>query len=111
MKPPVFEGSPNLLDAEDWLSSIEIIMDFMELSDHERVSCASYMFKCEARYWCESVRDRKSLQVMSWEDFVLEFNIKFFNPIAISAQQIEVLTLKQGSMTVVAIVQKFEQLA
>ena len=33
MKPTKFEGSTNLLDAEEWLSSIQIIMELMELND------------------------------------------------------------------------------
>ena len=38
MKPKEFEGSSNPLDAEEWLSSIQLIMEFMELNDRERVS-------------------------------------------------------------------------
>ena len=50
MKPPTFEGSTNPLDAEECLSSMENILDFMELNDKERVNCATYMLKREARY-------------------------------------------------------------
>ena len=51
MKPASFEGSTDPLEAEEWLSSIETILDFMELSDRERVLCASYMLKKDARHW------------------------------------------------------------
>ena len=47
MNPKEFEGSTNPLDAEEWLSSIQIIMEFMELNDQERVIYASYMLKRE----------------------------------------------------------------
>ena len=50
MNPKEFEGSNNPLDAEEWLSSVQLIMEFMELNNHERVFCASFMFKREARY-------------------------------------------------------------
>ena len=33
MKPLLFEGSTNPLDAEEWLSTMETILDFMELKD------------------------------------------------------------------------------
>ena len=49
MKPKEFEGSMNPFDAEEWLSSIQIIMEFMELNNQERIICASYMLKREAR--------------------------------------------------------------
>ncbi|KAL5565937.1 hypothetical protein UlMin_029101 [Ulmus minor] len=48
---------------------------------------------------------------MSWVDFVYEFNKKFFNPTALSAQQTEFLNFKQDNMTVAEAVRKFERLA
>ncbi|KAL5546618.1 hypothetical protein UlMin_006305 [Ulmus minor] len=111
MKPKEFEGSSNPLDAEEWLSSIQLIMEFMELNDKERVLCASFMFKREARYWWDSVKARRDVNAMTWAEFVEEFNRKFFNPTAMSVQQMEFLTLKQDGMTVAATVKKFEQLA
>ena len=87
MKQPSFEGSTDPLDAEEWLSSMETILDFMELDDKERIICATYMLKREARYWWESVKARRSVCAMLWADFVYEFNKKFFNPTALSAQQ------------------------
>ena len=47
---------------------------------------------------------------MLWADFVYEFNKKFFNPIALSAQQTEFLNFKQDNMTVAEAVKKFERL-
>ncbi|KAL5540065.1 hypothetical protein UlMin_045795 [Ulmus minor] len=83
----------------------------MELNDQERVFCASYMLKKEARYWWESVEARRDVRAMTWVDFKAEFNRKFYNPIAMQEQQTEFLTLKQGKMTVAEAVRKFEQLA
>ena len=51
-----FEGSSNPVDAEEWLSSMQLIMEFMELNDCERVFCASFMYKRDARYWWESIK-------------------------------------------------------
>ena len=51
MKPPLFEGSTNPLDAEEWLSTIETILDFMELKEDEKIICAAYVLRKEARYW------------------------------------------------------------
>ena len=48
---------------------------------------------------------------MSWNDFVVEFNTKFFNMRVMNAQQRDFNTLKQGSMTVTEAVTKFNQLA
>ena len=87
MNPNEFEGSSNPLDAKKWLSSVQLIMDFMELNERERVFCASFMFKREARYWWDSVKARRDVNAMTWAEFVEEFNRKIFNPTAMSAQQ------------------------
>ena len=50
MSPKEFEGSNNPLDAEEWLSSVQLIMEFMELNDRERVFYTSFMFQRDARY-------------------------------------------------------------
>ena len=46
-----FLGSTDPLKAEEWLSSIETILDFMELNDRERVMCVLFMLKKDARHW------------------------------------------------------------
>ena len=51
MKLPLFEGSTNPLDVEEWLSSMEIILDFMEIDDGKRIIYVVYMLRKEARYW------------------------------------------------------------
>ena len=110
MKSPSFEGSANPLDTEEWLSSIETILDFMELDNREKIICAASMLKREARYWWESVKTRRNARKMSWADFVYEFHKNFFNPTALSAQQTKFLNFKQENMTVAEAIKKFEQL-
>ena len=77
MKPPLFEGTTNPLDAEDWLSTMETILDFMELRDEEKITCTVYVLRKEARYWWDAVKTRRVVQAMTWADFVYEFNKKF----------------------------------
>ncbi|KAL5575497.1 hypothetical protein UlMin_017196 [Ulmus minor] len=86
MKPASFEGLTDPLEAEKWLSSIETILDFMELDDRERVLCASYMLKKDARYWWGAVKLRRDVGIMTWNDFVREFNHKYYNSTALRAQ-------------------------
>ncbi|KAL5578108.1 hypothetical protein UlMin_019807 [Ulmus minor] len=82
MKPPLFEGTTNPLEAEDWLSTMETILDFMELRDEEKITCAVYVLRKEARYWWDAVKTRRVVQAMSWADFVYEFNKKKFERLA-----------------------------
>ena len=109
MKPPLFEGTTNHLKVEDWLSTMETILDFMELRDEEKITCAVYVLRKEARYWWDAVKSRRVVQAMTWADVVYEFNKKFFNPTALSAQQTEFLNFKQDNMLVDNAVRKLER--
>ena len=65
MRPPEFEGSTNPLEAEDWLSSLQVIMEFMNLTDREKVACASFVLRKDARFWWDTVRMRRNVSTMS----------------------------------------------
>ncbi|KAL5564975.1 hypothetical protein UlMin_028139 [Ulmus minor] len=62
----------------------------MHLNEREKVLCATYVLKRDARYW--------------WET-------KYYNRMAMRAQQNEFINIKQGSMSVTEAVRKFDQLA
>ena len=111
MKPDEFEGSSDPLVAEEWISSIQTILDFMHLNEREKVLCATYVLKRDARYWWETVKMRRNVQDMTWDEFVVEFNQKYYNRMAMRAQQNEFINIKQGSMSVTEAVRKFDQLA
>ncbi|KAL5570724.1 hypothetical protein UlMin_020321 [Ulmus minor] len=108
MKPTEFARSTDPLEAEEWLSSIETILEFMQLTDQEHVSCASFMFKKDAHHWWSTVKMTRDVTVMTWVDFVREFNQKYYNSAILRAQQDEFMNLKQGNMTVIEAVNKFE---
>ena len=55
MKPENFEGSTDPIVAEDCLNSLQIILDFMNLNDQDKVPCAAFLLKKDARYWWETV--------------------------------------------------------
>ena len=108
--PKEFKGSTDPYEAEDWLQSTQAILEVMELSDKEKILCATLMLKGEARYWWGVVKERSDVSLMTWVEFVIEFNQKYFNPEYMRTQQTEFLNLKQEQMTVTEAVRKFERL-
>ena len=90
---------------------MEMILDFMQLNDQERVACASFMLKKDARHWWATVKLTRNVEAMTWVDFIREFKQKYYNSAILLAQQDEFLNLKHGSMTVIEVVNKFEQLS
>ncbi|KAL5570456.1 hypothetical protein UlMin_027031 [Ulmus minor] len=83
----------------------------MHLNEREKVLCATYVLKKDARYWWETVKMHRNVQDMTWDEFIIEFNQKYYNRMAMRAQQNEFINIKQGSMSVTKAVRKFDQLA
>ncbi|GMN69215.1 hypothetical protein TIFTF001_038268 [Ficus carica] len=79
MKAPEFEGPANPIEADNWLIDIQVILDFMGLSEQEKVLCASFALKKDARHWWMIVQMRRNVTTMSWQDFVTEFRAMYYN--------------------------------
>ena len=47
----MFESGIYPFDVEEWINYIENLFEFMQLNEQEKVSCASYMLKKDARIW------------------------------------------------------------
>ncbi|GMN69469.1 hypothetical protein TIFTF001_038518 [Ficus carica] len=101
MKAPEFEGPTDPIAADKWLIDIQVILDFMRLTEQEKVPCSSIALKKDARHWWMTVQLRRDVTAMSWQDFVTEFRAMYYNREILAAQQDEFTSLKQGSMTVV----------
>ncbi|GMN65141.1 hypothetical protein TIFTF001_034207 [Ficus carica] len=111
MMAPEFEGPTDPIAADNRLIDIQVILDFMRLTEQEKVLCPSFALKKDARHWWITVQMRRDVTTMSWRDFVSEFRTMYYNRDILVAQQDEFTSLKQGSMTVLEAVKKFEQLA
>jgi len=111
MGAPEFDGSSDPLIAEEWLSDVQMILNFMDINEREKVRCVTFVLKKDARYWWETVALRRDVNIMNWDDFVQEFNTKYFNMRAMNLQQKEFNELKQGTLTVTEAVRKFTQLS
>ncbi len=105
------KGSTNPIEADNWLIDIQVILNFLRLNDQEKVICASFVLKKDARLWWETVEIRRDVTQMTWEDFVEEFKERYFNTDDMETQQDEFYNFRQGNLTVAEAVQKFEQLA
>ena len=79
MKAPTFHGSTNPIEANNWLNDVQVILSLMTLNDQQKVLCASYMLKKEARRRWQTVELRKDINLMTWQDFIEELNEKYFN--------------------------------
>ncbi|GMN21683.1 hypothetical protein TIFTF001_040088 [Ficus carica] len=111
MKAPEFEGTTDPIEADNWLIDIQVILDFMGITEREKVLCASFALNKDARHWWMTVQMRRDVAAMSWQDFVAEFRMMYYNSEILAAQQDEFTSMKQWLMKVLEAVKKFEQLA
>ncbi|GMN64644.1 hypothetical protein TIFTF001_033709 [Ficus carica] len=111
MKAPEFEGSTDPIEDDNWLIDIQVILDFIRLTGPEKVLCASFALKKDARHWWMTVQMRKNVVTLSWHNFLTKFRVMYYNSEILATQQDEFNNFKQGSMTVMEAVKKFEQLA
>ena len=47
--PPVFKGTIDPVVAKEWVSMIKKIFEFVQIEDEEKVKCAAYMLRKDAR--------------------------------------------------------------
>ena len=73
---------------------IQIILKFLGLMEQEKVLCSSIALKKDARHWWMIVQMRRNVANMSWQDFVTEFRMMYYNREIIAAQQDEFNSMK-----------------
>ncbi|XP_073298462.1 uncharacterized protein [Primulina huaijiensis] len=109
MEPKEFSGTADLMIGEGWNNSIEGIFAFMELQDADRVRCATFLLRGDARLYWESTSVSVSLQTLTWTCSMEVFYSKYFTEEVRSRLTREFLTLRQGDSNVAEFVRKFER--
>ena len=59
---PTFEGTVDPTVAEEWVSMLEKIFEFVQIEDEEKVKCVVYILRKDARIWWEVV----DVAAMTW---------------------------------------------
>jgi hypothetical protein len=110
-KPPTFASSPDPLDANDWLKSIEKMLNIAQCSDHEKVLYASGRLSGPAADWWDSyVAAHDAADTITWEEFSTQFR-NYHIPAGLMKIKKEFLSLKQGNMSVSEYRDKFIHLS
>ncbi|XP_012850982.1 PREDICTED: uncharacterized protein LOC105970696 [Erythranthe guttata] len=109
MHPAEFHGGPDPTIGEEWITSLEVIFDYMEMSDQDRIHCSLFLLKNEARHWWEGTKEGIDLTNTTWSAFKILFFEKYFSKNLRAQKLKEFLELKQGNMSVPEYVRRFEQ--
>ncbi|KAG6484211.1 hypothetical protein ZIOFF_061006 [Zingiber officinale] len=107
--PTEFKGTTDPIAAEGWIRSLETIFDFMQLTDADRIRCAIFMLRDDARVWWEGARLTVDLATLTWTDFKEVFYGKYFTVDNRTRLAREFLELRQGDLSVAEYVRRFER--
>ena len=111
-KPPTFASSPDPLDADDWLKSIEKMLNIAQCTDREKVLYASGRLTGPAADWWDSyTAAHDAADTITWAEFSTQFRNYHIPAGMIKIKKKEFLSLKQGSMSVSEYRDKFIQLS
>jgi hypothetical protein len=110
-KPPTFSYGMDLMDADDWLKSIEKKLQVVQCSNREKVLLASHqLFGPIADWWDACVEAHKEPESINWSEFRAAFGADHV-PQGLIKLKKEFQDLKQGSMSMNEYIAKFTQLS
>jgi hypothetical protein len=111
-KPPTFANSPDPLHADDWLKSVEKMLNIAQFSDRENVLYASGRLTGPAADWWDSyVAAHDAADTITLAEFITQFRNYHIHAGSMKIKKKEFLSLKQGNMSVSEYCDKFIQLS
>jgi hypothetical protein len=100
-KPPTFANSLDPLHDDDWLKSMEKMLNIALCSDREKVLYASGRLTGPAADWWDSyTAAHDATDTITWAEFATKFRNYHIPAGLMKIKKIEFLSLKQGSMSV-----------
>jgi hypothetical protein len=100
-KLPTFASSPDPLHADDWLKSVEKMLNIAQCSDPEKVLYASGCLNGPTADWWDSYTATHDVaDIITWTEFSTQFRNYHIPTGLMKIKKKEFLSLKQGSMSV-----------
>jgi hypothetical protein len=111
-KPPTFSNSADPLQADDWLKSVEKMLNIAQCSDREKVLYASgRLAGPTADWWDAYCAALAAVDTITWAEFSTQLRNYHIPAGLMKIKRKEFLSLKQGSMSVSEYRDKFIQLS
>jgi hypothetical protein len=100
-KPPTFSNFTNPLQADDWLKSVEKMLNIAQCSDKEKVLYASGRLTGPAADWWDAYcATHAAVNTITWARFSTQFRNYHIPAGLMKIKRKEFLSLKQGGMSV-----------
>lgn len=112
--PPTFHGYEGPCAIEEWMSTLESIFEYMACTDAQKVSCAVFQLKEDARKWWNSywrLQAEGEREALTWNNFKDIVMGQYFPRIYKQQMIREFIDLAQGEMTVTEYERKFNNMS
>jgi hypothetical protein len=111
-KPPTFSQAVELMDADDWLKSVEKKLQVVQCNNREKILLASHQLSGPAADWWDVyVEAHEEPESINMSEFRAAFRAHHVPQEVIKLKKKEFQDLKQGSMSVNEYITKFTQLS
>jgi hypothetical protein len=111
-KPSTFSNSSNPLQANDWLKSMDKMLNIAKCSDREKVLYASGRLTGPvADWWDAYCAAHAAVNTITWVEFSTQFRNYYIPAGLMKIKKKEFLSLKQGGMSISKYRDKFIQLS
>ena len=112
LNPPIFKGDGRPTEVEGWIREMEKIFQVIQCTNEEKVSLATYMLQARADVWWQATKRNifAGQDNIGWEEFLREFQRKFFSDFDHNRLEMEFLQLQQAGMTVAQYEVRFSEL-
>ncbi|XP_016168204.1 uncharacterized protein LOC107610707 [Arachis ipaensis] len=110
--PPTFRGTTNSTEADNWFRAMERALQTQHVPDNKFREFTAYRLMGEAPHWWQEECRLLQLQNVDilWDVFQTAFYKKYFPEFVREARELELMQLKQGSLSVVEYTSKFEDI-
>jgi hypothetical protein len=100
-KPPTFVNSLDPLHVDDWLKSVEKMLNIAQCSDREKVFYVSGRLTGPAADWWDSyTAAHDAANTITWAEFTTQFRNYHIPAGLMKIKKKEFLSIKQGNMSV-----------
>jgi hypothetical protein len=111
-KPPTFSHVVELMDADDWLKSVEKKLQVVQCNNREKVLPASHQLSSPTADWWDTYAEaHEEPESINWLEFRAAFRAHHVPRGMMKLKKKEFQDLKQGSMSVNEYITKFTQLS
>ncbi|CAN6347612.1 unnamed protein product [Urochloa humidicola] len=111
-RPPTFSHSADPLEVDDWLKTVEKMLNIAQCSDREKVLYASGRLEGTAGDWWDAYTDaHANVENITWQEFTNSFRNHHIPAGLMKLKKKEFQALKQGGMSVSKYRDRFIQLS